>query len=746
MLSKFLFQSVLYAASISLISASTTASESAESESLVVPSATRQAAPVVPTVAAHIDNKVVNSNTSTINNDAVAEPAGAVTATSVSSTVLIFARDLASSYSAYSGLNGYDIPYQVVLVPQTGTTLPTLNSSSISGNYGAIVILSEVSYDYGNVTGFQSALTAAQLATLYQYQISFGVRMVRLDVFPSADSGTTTIGGCCDSGVEQLVSISSTAEFPTSGLKTGAGMSTVGIYHYPATITNSTIATEFAQFAPTTGFSTTTTAGVINNISGRQQMVFFSSFATDWAATSNFLQHAWIHWATRGLYTGYRRVNLNTQIDDMFLESDVYSPNGTTFLISPADLAEHVSWIPTINAKMPSGSNWFPETGHNGNGNIEDSEDVESGNQCSPGSVEYGDQIDTPLEFMKPLGTGTSIWPADYITYPNFTTSCTSLDPLLKWWQVESNLNSFAHVSHTFTHEDQDNATYADVSREISWNAAWLEQVGIATATKYSSTGIIPPAITGLHNGDALRAWSDNGIIHVVGDNTRPVLMNSQNEMWPLISTVAGNGFAGIQINPRWATNIYYNCPLPACTVLEWINTSAGAGDFYDLLAVEKAANTRHLLGLHHDPYMFHQANLNYETAGETTINGVSAKLSMFQAWMETIVQEMARLTEWPMISQKHDDMSAGFASRMARDACNASLTYTTNPTAGTITGVTLTTTDNTCSVAVPVTVPGTVTSTQGFTTEQIGSDPLTIWVNMTGSPVSFTLSTPVHF
>jgi hypothetical protein len=62
------------------------------------------------------------------------------------------------------------------------------------------------------------------------------------------------------------------------------------------------------------------------------------------------------------------------------------------------------------------------------------------------------------------------------------------------------------------------------------------------------------------------------------------------------------------------------------------------------LLVIEKATNTRHLLGLHHDPYMFHQANLNYVTAGTTTINGVSAKLSMFQAWVETVVQEMVRL------------------------------------------------------------------------------------------------------
>lgn len=135
-------------------------------------------------------------------------------------TVLIFARDATSAYSAFSGLNGYAIPYQVVAVPQAGITLPALNSSTTVGNYGAIVVLSEVSYDYGGTLGFQSAITAAQWATLFQYQVSFGVRMVRLDVFPTAEFGTSDIGGCCNTGVEQLISISNAAQFPTAGLKT----------------------------------------------------------------------------------------------------------------------------------------------------------------------------------------------------------------------------------------------------------------------------------------------------------------------------------------------------------------------------------------------------------------------------------------------------------------------------------------------------------------------------------------------
>jgi hypothetical protein len=49
-------------------------------------------------------------------------------------------------------------------------------------------------------------------------------------------------------------------------------MTTQGLWHYPASITNASIAVEVAQFAPTTGFTTNSTAVVIN--SGRQQVGF----------------------------------------------------------------------------------------------------------------------------------------------------------------------------------------------------------------------------------------------------------------------------------------------------------------------------------------------------------------------------------------------------------------------------------------------------------------------------------------
>jgi hypothetical protein len=77
----------------------------------------------------------------------------------------------------------------------------------------------------------------------------------------------------------------------------------MGLWHYPAVVTNSTLAKEIAQFEPSAdgAFTQTSTAAIINTFPGRQQMVFFIGWATDWAETSNYLQHSYIHWMTRGL-------------------------------------------------------------------------------------------------------------------------------------------------------------------------------------------------------------------------------------------------------------------------------------------------------------------------------------------------------------------------------------------------------------------------------------------------------------
>jgi hypothetical protein len=303
-----------------------------------------------------------------------------------------------------------------------------------------------------------------------------------------------------------------------------------------------------------------------------------------------------------------------------------------------------------------------------------------------------------------------------------------------------ANRDAFAHVSHTFTHLNLNNATYSDASKEIFFNQAWMKQVGI-DAGKFSPAGLIPPAITGMHNGDVIKAWIDNGITNVVGDNSRPVLMNTESVHHLLHSTVAANGYAGLNIMPRWPTAIYYDCDTQACTTQEWTDTSAGTGKFADLLAFEKDVTSRYLFGLRHDPYMFHQANMR--ATGVTAYKvGSQSVNSLLQIWVETVIQELVRLTNWPVITLKHDDIAKTFLDREARDGCSPQLSYSYSADGKSIAGATVSTPNgNTCAVPVPVTFPGTASVSSGSaTSDKVGSEPLIMWATMSGQPVTFSL------
>lgn len=667
-------------------------------------------------------------------------------AATVDSTILVLVRAGDKAYSVTSGLEGYGIPYEIAYVPKTGFQLPTLNTSTSAGKYGGIVSLSELSYEYdGGV--WNSGISTEQYNTLYAYQLAFGVRFVRIDAYPQPAFGTTTADqgvGCCSTDVEQLISITNNTGFPTANLKTGATMSTKNMFHYPAKVVDSTTTWQIAKYAPGGAFTSDTTAAVINNFAGRQQMVWFGSWATEWSPTSNFLQHSYIHWMTRGLFLGARKTYLSTQIDDVHLSTDMYSPQGKSFRLRAADLAAHVTWTKQINGRMPAGSNYFVELGHNGNGDIIEAVSTDN-TVCNPDdAIWYDYPPDTPQEFQKPLGSGTNNWPSTPASY-SWSLACAKRDPLATWLMTAANRDAFAHVSHTFTHLPQNNLTYSDANKEIVFNQAWLRQVGIANGNKFSPKGLIPPAITGLHNGDALRAWITNGIVNAVGDNSRPKLLSPYNEHWPMVSNVSNNGYAGMNIIPRWPTTIYWNCDLPDCTLQEWKDTASGKGTFQDLLTFERNTATRYLLGLRKDGFMFHQANLRQTDVASLTIGSQSGKLSLLQAWTETISQEMTRLTNWPLISKKHDDLAQTFIDRMARDNCKPKLSYSYSTDGKTITAVTVTTTGNRCGTTIPVTFPGNAPSTTGkATTDKVGSEPVIMWATLSGSAVKFTLPTPV--
>lgn len=160
-----------------------------------------------------------SSGSSTASSGAAAASGAAGLISKIDNKVLILARDADGASSASAGLTAYGIPFESVLIPQAGGALPTLNTSGTEGKYSGIIVIDALAYQYAD--GWRSAVTTDQWNTIWAYQASFKVRMVRINEYPgpSFGVGLAGAGGCCDTGVEQLISFTNTSLFPTANLK-----------------------------------------------------------------------------------------------------------------------------------------------------------------------------------------------------------------------------------------------------------------------------------------------------------------------------------------------------------------------------------------------------------------------------------------------------------------------------------------------------------------------------------------------
>lgn len=158
---------------------------------------------------------------------------------------------------------------------------------------------------------------------------------------------------------------------------------------------------------------------------------------------------------------------------------------------------------------------------------------------------------------------------------------------------------------------------------------------------------------------------------------------------------------------------------------------------------------------------MFHQANMRVADVPATTLNGESGQYSLLMSWIKVVTEEMTRMyvhvtlpylllltqrsTTWPIKTLKHDDIAQLFINRQTRDLCRPSMTWKASSDGVSIESVSVYTAGgNSCGTTIPITVPGAVADTTGATREQLGSDPLTLWVTMSGASREYRLSSPV--
>ncbi|KAJ3278777.1 hypothetical protein HDU76_009743, partial [Blyttiomyces sp. JEL0837] len=203
-------------------------------------------------------------------------------------------------------LTSYNTPYDIVYVDSTGftTPLPTL-SSGTSCVYQMVITTSTFPYatiQPDGTTIWGSSLNDTSMQPIYTYLSTYNLRLIKINDVPdpSLGVGSATSGSGFDNGQNIVFDGVNGGDFANmANLQQSLALSSAGLYHYPATITNSTLATSILLFYTTTAIPNQTVAAAlitnINNGNQFQQLSFYMPFP-DWSVTSQMLSRVWFAW------------------------------------------------------------------------------------------------------------------------------------------------------------------------------------------------------------------------------------------------------------------------------------------------------------------------------------------------------------------------------------------------------------------------------------------------------------------
>ncbi|KAJ3115517.1 hypothetical protein HK100_001313 [Physocladia obscura] len=700
-------------------------------------------------------------------------PAPVVTHTAIVQTraLILSTGDGTDEYPAHI-LQAYGLDYDIVVANASGlvnTPLPLEVVQNVTGKYSLIVLASGQMIGGFPNGSYLTTLYSWQWKQLYNYQQYYGVRLVAINDLPTASlfaNQLSSVGSAvsCNSQTSLYVSpANGSLQFTNpAGMKAnwsliaGDGIAD-GSCNFPGTIINSTSVTPVLSFGTTAGSNNSGVAAAVIDFGRNQQQMSFFFPCGSWSITCDTVGHLWFQWATYGLYTGIRRLYFTPQVDDMFLTTSGNNENGVEvdFRLSPADIQGLITWQPQINARLPAGSNITFEIGFNGNGVME----------IISTSTDYSldfdpDLTDSVIDWKKPLGTGQTLWPSLSTLNTNWGPVLAS-DPLYSFFagaNLTKTANKFLWCSHTFTHEILNNNSYSDTWNEVTFNfrLASKSYLGWDGQAFWNNKSMITPGISGLFNGDALRALSDFGIKAAVGDSSRPKTLHPTRPLyWPLNTTFDANGFDGFIIIPRQVLNIYFNATNQAYDTILYNTiyglTGANAKSFYYVLNAEVQRNLRTLALLSWQPAMFHQGNLRNADMPVVSFGSATGKLGLAQQWIESVFGNFTQIVNWPIITVKQDDLTQKFINRQIYETAGVTVLQNRTVTAGGVYVVGFTVSANT-SCSAPVTLPYGVTGQNlvlptGATTEQIGVDSLTVWVPLiaNAAPVSIKFGTSLE-
>ena len=475
------------------------------------------------------------------------------------------------------------VPYTLYIASQTpGGFTPSMLSDGNTHAYYQGVILTTGTLAYLNGTTWTSAFNSTEWQTLWDYQAKYRVRTAVAYAFPTPDLGYGPATGM------------DATTAPISAQLTSSGQSA---FPYINAANPLVITKAWVYLAQTAGGGTSVLltdaqnhalAQVKTYPDGRQvlSMTFDGNF---FLVHSLALAHGLLSWVTGGLFLGERHVYMTPQIDDVFIDDDIYG--GTPYRITGPDWTACVAW-----------------------------------------------------QAQKQLQAQT----ADLRLHMAFNGQGTTGEYLFDTLTPAARLTSsqFPWINHTYSHANLDSVSYDVAYQEITQNDAIATSMGFAD---YDLRALVTPDISGLSSPTAMSAAYDAGVRYLVTDTSRPGMNNPvpqagiTNPLQPGILMVPRrpvNLFYNVSTPTEW-TNEY-----------NYLYHSFWGRDltYSEILDKESDVLLQYLLRGEIDPWMFHQSNLRaYDSVHDVLGDLLDRTLGKYEAIFNLPLRNMdlVALGQW---------------------------------------------------------------------------------------------------
>ena len=253
-------------------------------------------------------------------------------------------------------LDQIGIPYDTLLAAQTPLVESMLWDGVNRGYYQGIMLTTgNLSYDVGG-GNWVSAFDDTEWNILWDYEARFGVRQVTSYTYP---------GGYPDNYGLNLVTFQATSDAsPLQATLTAAGQQ---VYPYlnasnPVSIKNAWVylATVITP-AETTPLLVTANGYAVASIhtypDGRQNLAVTAGNSPYlYTPHSLLLSYGTINWVTKGQFLGERHAYMSPQVDDLLIDSDIWSTTaltdttGLTYRMNATDYTQLINWQNRVRA------------------------------------------------------------------------------------------------------------------------------------------------------------------------------------------------------------------------------------------------------------------------------------------------------------------------------------------------------------------------------------------------------------